>query len=613
MKKILTNWLLFSCFALLLLQSEKGYAQFVEIAPVHQQKFSKRSANDLSSRIQNINTLPFWDDFSTGIDTLKWTFAGASYTETIGQNPPSLGAILFNGVDQSGRPYSNQIRDQGESDFLTSKPFDLSTLSPTQKERLYLSFFWQAGGKAEAPDDNDQLTLQILNAEGNWVPVWFKRGGEDLDRTTFTQEILKIRPEWQHEAFQFRFLSNGRQIGPFDSWLIDYVYLNFNRSESDLSYRDRALTQRNQVTLGEYSAYPLELLQNEQSGLWSQVQNEFLNLETRFRAMEYSIQLEDTLGNQLLSINDDTPFNPVPNSLERRSFLSREFDEIPVPGSETNLVFSTSLTTGDGLLFKVQNGDTIRYSSVDYRLNDTLKTVFPLRDFFAYDNGSADYSAGINQRSGQLAVKFDTPESVYLKGVSINFTNAMQANQAIDIVVWDEIDKSPVLVKESLIPAKIPGQDFIYYSLDTNLRVSGQFHIGFTQFTNDFIHVGLDKVNDHSDKIFYNVGSGWVQNEEVKGALMIRPHVTLAPPFEESEIPGSSIRIYPNPVVGKLFVEGEFAEITIFDSFGRQILLPREQNDEGEIVNFEGQRPGIYVINLFSTSGPKSFRILVNK
>ncbi|HSF54684.1 MAG TPA: T9SS type A sorting domain-containing protein [Algoriphagus sp.] len=595
------------------MQSEKGFAQFVEIAPIHQQKFSKRSAQDLSSRTQNNNTLPFWDDFSTGIDTLKWTVDGASFTETIGQNPPSLGAILFNGVDQNGRPYSLQIRDQGESDFLTSKPFDLSPLSPAQKESLYLSFFWQAGGKAEAPDDSDRLTLQILDPEGTWIPVWLKPGGSDLDRTTFTQENIKIRPEWQHDGFQFRFFSNGRQIGPFDSWLVDYVYLNFNRSESDVSYRDRALTQRNQIRLGDYSAYPLELLQNEQSGLWSQVQNEFLNLEDRFRAMEYSIQLEDSLGNQTLSINEDTPFNPVPNSLERRTFISREFDEIPVPTSETDLVFSTSLTSGDGFLYEIQNGDTIRYRSVDYRQNDTVKTVFPVRDFFAYDNGSADYAAGINQRSGQLAVRFDTPEAVYLKGISINFTNTIQANQAVDIVVWDEIEKSPILVKESLIPEKIPGQDYIYYSLDTNLRVTGQFHIGFTQFTNDFIHVGLDKVNDNSDKIFYNVGSGWVQNEEVKGSLMIRPHIAIAPPFEESEVPGASFRIYPNPVVDRLFVEGDFADITIFDSFGRQILLQREQNEEGEIVNFEGQRPGIYVINLFSGSGSYSFRILVNK
>lgn len=612
MKSARTRRILFLCFALTLLQNGKLQAQFVEFAPIHQEKFTKHQTSN-QARTQAVNTLPFWDDFSKGIDTLKWTVAGASYTETIGQNTPSIGAVLFNGVDQNGRPYSLQIRDQGESDFLTSKPFDLSILSNSQKESLYLSFYWQAGGKAEAPDSRDQLTLEVMNPQGNWITAWSQLGGNELDRNTFTQEIIKIRPEWQHAEFQFRFFSDGRQVGPFDSWLVDYIYLNYNRTAADINYRDRALTRRNQLSLGEYSAYPFELIRNEQDGKWTQVENEFANLENRFRAMEYSINVADSAGSTLLVVNEDTPFNPVPNSLERRTFLSREFNQIPLPTQKTDLVISTSLTSGDDFLFHVQNGDTTRYNTVDYRLNDTVSTVFPVRDFFAYDNGSADYSAGINQRAGQLAVKFETPQPVYVKGISINFTNAAQANQALDIVIWDEIDQSPIYVQESLIPVREPGQTFVYYELDTNIRVSGQFHVGFTQFSNDFVHVGLDKVNDRGDKIFYNVGAGWVQNEDVKGALMIRPHVTLAPPFEEGALPEAGLRLYPNPVVSQLHIEGKFTELSIFDSFGRQISLPRERKDEGEIINFEGQRPGIYVVNVISESGPKSYRILVNK
>jgi hypothetical protein len=613
LNKILKPWPLFFGFVICFLQGSVGFAQFVEIAPVHKEKFTETRGTSAIGRIQNLNTLPFWDDFSAGLDTLKWTAGGSSFTETIAQNPPSFGSILFNGVDKNGKPYSLQINDQGESDLLTSKPFNLSLLSNSEKETLYLSFFWQAGGKAEAPDPNDQFTLQVLNKTGEWITAWVQNGGSDLNRTAFKQEIIKILPEWQHADFQFRFLSRGRQVGPFDSWLLDYVYLNSNRNPNDLTYRDRALIKTNQVLFGDYNAYPLELLKTNQKGSWSKIQNQFLNLENRFRAMEYSIQIEDGLGNPILIVNGDTPFNPVPNALERRSFLSREFDGVPVPKEETDLIIKTSLTTGDGFLFEIRNGDTIQYNSIDYRLNDTIKTKFPIRDYFAYDNGSADYSAGINQRSGQLAVRYDSPEPVYIKGLSINFTNANQANQPIDIVIWDKLDRRPVFSKQSLIPVKIPGQDFSYYALDSNIRVTGEFFVGFTQFSNEFIHVGLDKVNDQGSKIYYNVGGGWVQNEDVKGALMIRPHVSLAAPFTQSENPEPGFRIYPNPVVDRLMVEGKFSQILIFDSFGRQILLPRERSDEGEIVNFEGQRPGVYVINLFSESGSKSFRILVTK
>lgn len=601
------------CLVALVLQINHSFAQFVEIAPVHKEKYSLNSKST-TSKILNTNFLPFWDDFSKGIDTLKWTIAGASYTEAIANNAPSLGAVLFNGVDQNGRPYSSEIRDQGESDFLTSKPFDLSNLPEAQKESLYLSFFWQAGGKAERPDANDGLTLQILNPAGEWIQVWQQTGGDDLDMTSFTQEVVKILPGWQHESFQFRFFSTGRLVGPFDSWLIDYVYLNANRDENDQTYSDRALTQFNQVTFSGYSAYPLELLTTDQSGLWSQVQNEFNNLEDRFRAMEYSIQLEDSLGNPLLKVNEDTPFNPVPNSLERRTFLSRDFDGIPLPTAQSDLYIRSYLTSGDDVLQEIQNGESTPLPSVDFRINDTIRTKFPVRDFFAYDYGSADYAAGINQRSGQLAVQYTSPEPAYITGISINFTNARQANQPVDIVVWDELDQPPVFSMESLIPEKIAGKDFAYFALDTNLRVSGDFYVGFTQYSNDFIHIGLDKINDQGDKIYYNVGGNtWVQNEVVKGALMIRPHISLAPPMEEIDMPEARIRIYPNPVVDRLVVEGRFTDLVIFDSFGRQILLPTEKTYSGEIVNFIGQRPGVYIIHLSSDTESKSFRILVKK
>jgi hypothetical protein len=249
---------------------------------------------------------------------------------------------------------------------------------------------------------------------------------------------------------------------------------------------------------------------------------------------------------------------------------------------------------------------------VDFRANDVVKTYFPLQDYFAYDNGSADYAAGINQRSGFLAVEYNTPREVFIKGISINFTNPRQANQAIDILVWKNLDEKPIFRKEILIPIKKANEQLIYFPLDTNIKVNGTFYIGFAQFTNEFIFVGLDKVNDFGSKIHYNVAGAWVQNEEVKGSLMMRPHVSLAAPFVESIIPGASLRIYPNPVADYLTVEGAFGEIRVFDSFGREIFLDRELTSKGEIVTFRGQRSGIYVLNVIQESGIESFRILVN-
>ncbi|MEB2777103.1 T9SS type A sorting domain-containing protein [Algoriphagus sp. D3-2-R+10] len=591
--------------------STLAHGQLMELAPIQHLKIRSHTLSEENSRISQSNTLPFWDDFSQGIDTLKWIVSGASYTETIGLNAPSIGMILFDGVDANGNQYSLSQFDQGETDVLTSKPFDLGSLTTSDSESLYLSFFWQAAGRAELPDESDHLTLQILNSEGNWITVWSQVGGVGLDTDVFTQEIVKILPTWQHDAFQFRFFSEGRQSGPFDSWLLDYIYLNDGRTSTDLAYRDRSLTRTNELRIGDYGAYPFVLLEANQEGLWSTVQNEFYNLENRFRAMEYSIVINDSSTMTKTSINLNTPFNPVPNALERREFESNGFEEIPIPENETSLEIISSITSGDELFYEVVAGDTTFFSTVNYELNDTVRTSLPLLDYFAYDNGSADYAAGINQRSGQLAVKYNTPKEVYIKGISINFTNPMQANQAIDINVWSDLEEAPLFTREDLIPVKEAGQEFLYYSLDTNIRVDGDFYIGFTQFSNDFIHVGLDKVNDNGDKLFYNVVGAWAQNDEVRGSLMIRPHISLVAPFEEASVPEEGIRIYPNPVETLLNLEGKFSEARIFDSFGREIFLEHQLSSKGEIVNFIGQRPGVYVLNLTTEAGMLSYRILV--
>ncbi len=589
------------------------YAQFVTFGPVHRNSGAQLSSTSLEARQTATTTIPFWDDFSKGIQTSKWIAKGASYTETIGNKAPSLGMALFNGVDELGRAYSLQEKDQGESDYLTSVPLDLSGIEASQKASLYLSFYWQAGGKAEVPDSNDRLSLQVLTPAGTWLTVWEKRGGETLDRTRFAQEIIAILPEWQHANFQFRFFSNGRQSGPFDSWLLDYVYLNTQRTATNLSYPDRALTLPTSVRLGDFGAYPWELVQKHQKSNWSTVKNEFQNLENRFKAMEFSVTLRDSSGTELLPINSTTPFNPVPNALERRSIVSRTFSEIPIPSKPGDLFFETSLVTGDGLLTTINGTDTTRFAQVDFRDNDRVSTRFSLRDYFAYDQGNADYTAGINQRSGQLAVAYKTPEPVFLTGISIDFNNARQVDQVLDLVIWSALDKKPLYTQEVVIPAKKSGQNIQYFSLKETVPVSGTFYVGFTQFTNDFLQVGLDKTQNFGDRIYYNVGGGWVQNKDVNGALLIRPHVSLSGKAGGTLSPENIFQVYPNPAVEEVMVEGKFTYLQVLDSFGREITLPRMARNTGEVLNFKDQQPGLYLIKVVHDLGITSFRILVKK
>ena len=601
---------------LLLLESISGTcsAQFVTFGPTHLNPSAIDKTNTPAGRQANFSTLPFWDDFSKGIQPSKWITDGVSYTESIGNKAPTIGMVLFNGVNESGRAYSLQEKDQGESDFLTSVPLDLSAISDSQRSSLYLSFYWQAGGKSEAPDPNDRLTLQVLTEQGTWLSIWEKRGGDLLDPNEFTQEIVAILPEWQHRNFQFRFFNAGRQSGPFDSWLIDYVYLNTGRDVSDLTYPDRALTLPTSVKLGDYSAFPWELLQKNQANNWSSATTEFQNLENRFRAMEYSVLLRDSSGTNLLAINTTTPFNPVPNALERRTIISRAFTEIPVPKQPGDVFFETSLVTGDGPLTTIVGTDTTRYNEVDFRANDLVSTKFPLRDFFAYDRGAADYTAGINQRSGQLAVAYATPEPAFLTGISIDFSNPRQVDQVLDLVVWSSLENKPLYSEEVVIPSKSTAEALAYFQLKDAVPISGTFYIGYTQFTNDFLQVGLDKTQNFGDRIYYNIGGGWVQNKDVEGTLLIRPHVRISRNASGENNPKeTTLKVFPNPTTDKVTVEGEFSQLQVLDSFGREINLPRISEITGEVLNFRDQLPGLYLIKVIQSTGVQSFRILVKK
>lgn len=595
---------------LLTLFSFQVKAQVVEFGPIPKIQLKNYSKTELNARLNNRIQFPFWDDFSEGMDTLKWEFSGSTFSASMGNHAPSFGVIVLDGVDETGRPYSRQIREQGAGDYLTSKPIDLSAIPSNQNESLYLSFFWQAGGKGEIPDENDALALEILTADSVWTKIWQMNGGPDRDREVFTQEIVSISPVYFHPEFRFRFVNQGRLSGPFDTWLIDYVYLNTGRDPEDLFYLDRALTRNSYLFAGDYAAIPLEFYADLNTDELVPIANEFNNLENRFRAMEYSILLSGETGNSTI-VNLNTPFNPVPNAQERRIFESNSVNNLPEINQQADLEILTYLTTGDKNYFEISQGDTTFFESINYRVNDTVRTIFPVRDYFAYDAGRADYSAGINQRSGMLAVKYEVDQPVYIKGISIDFTNPAQADQPVDILIWNDLNAAPLYKKETLIPLKEEGQELIFFPIDTNIRVQGEFFIGFAQFSNDFLYVGLSKENDQANKIFYNVNGAWAQNEEVRGSLIIRPHVSLAPPFTELDTGPENLRYFPNPVESNLHIQGNFQELRVFDSFGREIFPERIQDAQGEIINFIKQIPGIYVINLITPQGPKSIRILV--
>ncbi|WP_209332186.1 T9SS type A sorting domain-containing protein [Lunatimonas salinarum] len=595
-----------------------AFSQFQQLPLVPSPHHYDKTPADYNARLaEELLTLPFWDDFSTdSLNTSLWEARGVSWSNSIGVDPPSLGMVYLDGVDDLGNPYSRERLTNGEGDRLASLAIDLASLTPDEQQTVFLSFFWQAGGKGEVPDETDQLELHFLNEAGEWVVVWEQAGGDQLSRDTFEQVILQVEPEFLHAGFRFRFQTIGRLSGPFDTWVLDYVYLHKNRNPSDIFYEDRALTLLPNSPLGRYTAYPVFWLGQLGVGEELRLESQFNNLSNRFRAMEFTVDLRDAdTGASIQLINANTPLIPVPLARERRNFFSSPMGELSeLPNEGFDLETLLYLSTGDQLkVSQLVGQDTLFESAIDFRLNDTIRTITPLRDFMAYDDGSAEYAAGINQTSGMLAIRYEAPEQVYLTGVSINFANYLQRGNALELMVWDSLTRNGIYRKEVLIPDFDEFGDFAYFPIDTNISVSGSFFVGFTQFTNDFIYVGLDKSTDSSEEVFFNVYGEWEQNETVSGSLMIRPHLSLTPPMEVS-LPESDagLSLYPNPAYSEnVVLTGPADRIMVFDFQGKEINVPIESTEQGNLINFTNRQKGLYLVRVLAGNKWKAIRLII--
>jgi len=194
----------------------------------------------------------------------KWVDNYAFQNTTFPINPPTIGVVTLDGLNEFGRPYNNTVINPiGNADVLTSKPIDLSPY--LNDSALFISFFVQAKGLGDAPNIQDSLVLEFKNEyEDLWVNVW----GINIDDVTdndFKQYYVAIRdtnliagPRYFYQDFQFRFRNIASLSGNNDHWNIDYIRLDRNRAlvEQDTVIRDVAFLYDFPNSLSTYSMLP---------------------------------------------------------------------------------------------------------------------------------------------------------------------------------------------------------------------------------------------------------------------------------------------------------------------------------------------------------------------
>jgi hypothetical protein len=559
-------------------------------------------------------TLPFWDDFSRTTylpDTNHWFIdpGTAIVTSNTGISPPTVNVATFDGWNNQGVPYSTIELEQGAGDSLVSRFIDLSIINPALYQTGYISFFWQKEGRGEMPDDTDSIRLQVIDKDKRWVTIWSKSGKDETVTDQFFQEIIQVAdPSYYHDYFQFRFQSFGRLSGGFDSWHIDFVYLNINRNAGDLAYEDRALVSPPSSWLTKYSAMPYDhFLINLESNL-QPTSTGVSNLDSQVQPIEFYAQIRSE-GQIFDEMNIGTPQNLAPKSIVE--IVSQPID----PGAFDREADTISLMLETK--FFITSGDSANWlNKYDLRINDTTRTMVMLDKELAYDDGTAEWAAGLSQKAAILAYRFVIPKADVMTSVKIYFPqfSPPSAGRTFTLVIWDDIYQyrlGRVLTEQHIVQQSSKLHEFTTYNFGRPVIVRDTFYVGYEQSIPDFFPVGLDKSGIiREGNIFINLDGVWEPATTVTGNLMIRPVFGFEAAVGLEEEIFRDVKVFPNPSNGVFNISGSFERSWIFDIMGNEVVQIGEQLQEGE-VRMNHSR-GIYMLKILKEGKYKTFKLVIH-
>ncbi|WP_416864247.1 MAG: T9SS type A sorting domain-containing protein [Imperialibacter sp.] len=612
--------------------SHGAIAQLIQ-KPIAFPTNSKYAASGRTLDANDTIQLPFWDDFSsyTGQPSSEWWVSSNDVwvNATLGLHPPTLGVATFDGLNSNGIPHNPTSNFVGPADSLTSKAIDLSVIPANLRSTVYLSFFWQIKGLGEIPNTEDSLRLQFLSRDSVWVTKWVLKGGEENLKDDFTQQFVPIlQPEFYHEGFRFRFQSFNKQTGPFDHWHLDYIYLNQNRSPSNNTYFDRALSAAPLSPLKGIYALPPSQFQSAADMLSGTSSFEFFNLDALLQPVEYNIQIVEASTGQLISsVDKNQVVDPIPQGLERRTITSSPVDTEAIKAflqDKDSVVLNMDLflKTGDKYLISRVDpltADTTYFENINYRNNDTTSISLSFSDYTAWDDGTAEYAAGINQSRGQLAYKVAALSQDTLTGIDIHFPRIapFADGQPLDIIAWKTLTNiNPTLLALQRVSVEFREEldQFVRYKFEIPVAVSDTFYIGYRQYTDNFVGIGLDKNNNTGDRIYFNVGNGWVQNERTDGSLMIRP-VFENVPFRSvtglDENPIEELTIYPNPSEGIVYFSEKPEAVFIADVSGKAFPVQLTENQRPWSIDLTHLPKGLYFVQYIFQNRKSTFKLIL--
>ena len=566
--------------------------------------------------------LPFFDDFVTPRDGLpraaNWQGAGPGYPVgdgTIGRYagggayvsnrlavaPPTRGTATLDGLRANGLPYNpGSPTVYGATDTLTSQPIDLSRVSAGSN--VYLSYAWQAGSGQGAPASSSgntpvQLVLEFLDRDGIWNSIWtFSSQGR---RTGFRQQIFPIsQSPYFHGSFRFRFRATGNQNLSRDSFGLDYIYLNSNRSAADTTFADVALSQELSNPLRRFTSLPA----------WQYAAAPTSELSTTLGATANRLTAPTTAAN---------PINPLPITWQGvvRELSNGGFGpatwlsggnpvlaaarQVPITGDATAAALPASAGTRRyRYQLQLQTNETNPLTLA----NDSLSRDLELADYYAFDDGTAEASFSLTARSTGPVTYFayaldlnksDAVKSVRLAPIFNNIPTTAggenYADRPVTVAVWADDKGQPATaplatktgtLRNPLNPANAGTTLPVFQEItfDQPVAVAGRCYVGFGQASSgQFLGYGYDLGNAAPASAVYQQANGtWGPiTLPLPGAVLLRAVMTngvLA--TRAAQALSAQFSLYPNPSTlgATVQVSGPaFGAAALLDVLGRPV------------------------------------------
>lgn len=580
-------------------------------------KQGERNARSFNAILSDPLELPFFDDFSGRSyypDPAKWTDDYVFINNTYSDKQITCGVATFDALDNNGRLYDIASAYLFKSDQLTSQPLNLNY---TVNENVWMSFFYQAGGLGDAPEPNDSLTLQFLAPDENkWYSVWSASGTTDKE---FRPAIIRISDtRFLKTGFKFRFTNyaslspnqnDPSMVGNCDHWNVDYILLDKNRNGGDTIFTDVALTLPVRSVLKNHESMPWKQYREiELQEMGSSVLIHYRNNDTIIRNVTRNFEIWDMYANSLSYLFSAGAVN---------------IDPLTNVNYNAGLVYSFNSSNNDSALFRITS--VLKTDEFDPKGNDTLVYYQTFKNYFAFDDGSAEAGYGINglgSRNAMFAYKFKSFIDDTLRAVNICFNDSYNdANKrAYDLMVWDDNNGLPgnviYTLEEVMVEQGQKINGFYSYKIPDKVPVNNFFYVGWRQRSESFLNAGLDVNTPHAGRQFYWLNGEW-QLSQVSGTVMIHP--VLGDALRITSVDDviykdkKQISIWPNPASGyinidadELLLSGD-ASVTIIDLNGREV----KKTILTERIDISSLPAGIYIIITSLNGKPAGYSRLI--